>query len=75
LLSTVAPNFQGYIIVQCNFQLGHGFFFIQNGFGGGTPNVAQGGPGLIILQPGTTGGTSRKGLAAVGPPFGESLGH
>jgi len=75
LLSTVAPNFQGYIIVQCNFQLGHGFFFIQNGFGGGTPNVAQGGPGLIILQPGTTGGTSRKGLAAVGPPFGEGLNH
>jgi len=75
LLSTIAPNFQGYVIVQCNFQLGHGFFFIQNGFGGGTPNVAQGGPALIILQPGTTSSTSRKGLAAVGPPFGEGLGH
>jgi hypothetical protein len=75
LLSTIAPNFQGYIIVQCNFQLGHGFFFIQNGFGGGTPNVAQGGPGLIVPQPGTTSSTSRKGFASAGPPFGEGLGH
>ncbi|MBI4443561.1 MAG: hypothetical protein HY649_09335 [Acidobacteria bacterium] len=79
LLSAIAPGFQGYVIAQCNFQLGHGFFFIQNGFGTGTATIAQGGPALIILQPGTTSTTTRRGLASGGaaaaPPFGEALGH
>jgi len=75
LLSAIAPGFSGYVIVVCNFQLGHGFEFISNGFGGGAITVGQGGPGLIILQPGVTGGVSRKGLAGIGPPFGEALGH
>ncbi|MBI2816752.1 MAG: hypothetical protein HYX72_07415 [Acidobacteria bacterium] len=77
LLSAIAPGFSGYIIVQCGFQLGHGFEFISNGFGGGAVTVGQGGPGLIILQPAAaTGGTSRRGLASAGPAaFGEALGH
>ena len=75
LLSAIAPGFSGYVIIQCNFQLGHAFDFISNGFGGGAVTVGQGGIGLIILQPGTTGSTSRKSLAAIGPPFGEALGH
>jgi hypothetical protein len=75
LLSVVAPGFAGYVIIQCNFQLGHGFVFTVNGFGGGTPTIAQGGPALIIGQPGSTSGTSRRGLASAGPPFGEGLNH
>jgi len=82
LLSVIAPGFFGYIIVQCNFQLGHGFEFIVNGFGGGTPTVGEGGEALIIPQPATsgTGGGSRKAGASifgfVSPTgAGEVLGH
>jgi len=75
LLSNIAPGFFGYIIVQCNFQLGHGFEFIVNGFGGGTPTVGQGGNALIIFQPlaSGTGGGSRR--AAASAALGEALGH
>jgi len=63
-LSGMAPGFSGYIIVQCGFQLGHGFEFISNGFGGGAVTVGQGGPGLTILQPGSGAGTNRKAMAS-----------
>jgi len=79
LLSIIAPGFSGYVIIQCNFQLGHGFDFIVNGFGGGTPTVGQGGPGMIMAQPtATSGGGSRKSAAAnlaFGQVIGEALGH
>jgi hypothetical protein len=79
VLSKIAPGFQGYIIIQCNFQLGHGFDFIINGFGGGTPTVGQGGPGLIIFEPTATGtgSNTRRNAAAVvaNGVFGEGLGH
>jgi hypothetical protein len=79
LLSIIAPGFSGYIIIQCNFQLGHGFDFIVNGFGGGTPTVGQGGPGMIMPQPtATSGGGSRKSAAAVlvnAQVGGEAFGH
>jgi hypothetical protein len=42
-----APEFQGYIIAVCEFQYGHGFAFITNGFGG-IPTVAHGYLALII---------------------------
>ena len=37
LLSTIAPEFQGYVTASCGFQDGHGFAFITNGYGGGSP--------------------------------------
>jgi hypothetical protein len=42
-----AAEFQGYIIAVCEFQYGHGFAFITNGFGG-IPTIAQGYLALII---------------------------
>jgi len=33
LVSTVAAGFQGYMIARCNFQFGHGFAFISDGYG------------------------------------------
>ena len=73
LLSSMAPGFTGYAIAQCNFQLGHGFFFIVYNLGTST-GVAQGSPALIIFQPLAPLAT-RQGLASFGPPFGEALGH
>ncbi|MBI1955374.1 MAG: hypothetical protein HYS38_03175, partial [Acidobacteria bacterium] len=61
------------IITQCNFQLGHGFFFIVFQLGT-SAGVAQGSPALIILQP-LSPVVTRQGLASFGPPFGEALGH
>jgi hypothetical protein len=42
-----ASEFQGYIIAVCEFQYGHGFAFISNGFGG-IPTIAHGYLALII---------------------------
>ena len=42
-----AADFQGYVIATCNFQWGHGYAFITNGFGG-VPTLAQGYLGLVI---------------------------
>ena len=42
-LSTIAPGFQGYADLTCNFRNGKGFAFISNGFGSmGGPTAAQG---------------------------------
>ena len=42
-VSTVAPNFQGYVTASCDFRNGKGFAFITNGFGSmGGPTAAQG---------------------------------
>ena len=42
-LSVIAMGFQGFLDVTCNFQNGHGFAFISNGFGSmGGPTAAQG---------------------------------
>jgi len=41
------PEFQGYIIAICQFQYGHGFAFITDGFGG-VPALAQGYLALVI---------------------------
>jgi len=42
-----APEFQGYIIAVCEFQYGHGFAFITDGFGG-VRALAQGYLALVI---------------------------
>ncbi|MBI1354888.1 MAG: hypothetical protein GC160_11120 [Acidobacteria bacterium] len=42
-----APEFQGYVIAVCEFQYGHGFAFITDGFGG-IPALAQGYLALVI---------------------------
>jgi hypothetical protein len=42
-----APEFQGYVIAVCEFQYGHGFAFISNGFTG-IPTIAHGYLALII---------------------------
>ena len=44
LLSTIAPEFQGYVTASCEFQDAHGFAFITDGYGGDSekPNLAQG---------------------------------
>jgi hypothetical protein len=62
-----APDFQGYVIAVCEFQFGHGYAFITDGFGG-IPNLAQGYLALILE---TTSG-QRKGLGKDGS---ETLGH
>jgi hypothetical protein len=62
-----APDFQGYVIAVCEFQYGHGYAFITDGFGG-IPNLAQGYLALII----ETSSGQRKGLGKDGS---ETLGH
>ena len=42
LLSTMAAEFGGYITASCEFRNAHGFAFITNGYGGGSPTLAQG---------------------------------
>jgi len=45
LASTLAPNFQGYMFAQCNFQLAHGFAFISDL---GARNLAMGYLALVV---------------------------
>ena len=42
-----AADFQGYVIATCDFNWGHGYAFITDGFGG-VPTLAQGYLGLVI---------------------------
>ncbi|HZT29964.1 MAG TPA: hypothetical protein VFA33_08785 [Bryobacteraceae bacterium] len=48
LASSAAPNFQGYVIAVCNFQLGHGFAFVSDV---GARNLAMGYLGLVLPDP------------------------
>jgi len=67
----------GYIIAVCAFQYGHGFAYITDNFGIGSPTTAQGYLALIIPDPVIIGGRS----AAVSAddvffgvaPYGEGL--
>jgi len=45
LAQTLAPNFQGYVIAQCQFQMAHGFAFVSDV---GARNLAMGYLALII---------------------------
>jgi hypothetical protein len=51
-ISTVAPGFQGYMIAVCNFQYGHGFAFITDGYGQPGKGLSQGYLASIIPTPG-----------------------
>ena len=44
-------GFQGYVIVVCEFQFGHGFAFLTGTYGNAVPVVAQGYLGIIIPDP------------------------
>jgi len=50
LISTIAPNFQGYMFAVCNFQYAHGFAFISDF---GARNLAMGYLAIVIPDPGT----------------------
>ncbi len=47
-LSQKAAGFQGYLMVDCDFQFAHGLAFITNGFGGGVPTLAQSYLALVV---------------------------
>jgi predicted ThiF/HesA family dinucleotide-utilizing enzyme len=68
-----APEFQGYIIAVCEFQYGHGFAFITDGFGG-VPALAQGYLALVIP---VTAAAEQPRIAGVPNlhTFGEALNH
>ena len=65
-----APEFQGYVIVVCNFQFAHGYAFITDGFGS-IPTYAQGYLALII--PVDADGRVASPAAAGGTGSGEGL--
>jgi hypothetical protein len=75
-----APEFQGYIIAVCDFQYGHGYAFITNGFGG-VPTMAQGYLALIIpaagegLRPAGLWHLRNNDTSFVSDGFGERLAH
>jgi len=54
LVSTAAAGFQGYMIAVCNFQYGHGFAFISDGYGQPGRGLSQGYLASIIPTPGLT---------------------
>jgi hypothetical protein len=61
LVSTAAAGFQGYMIAVCNFQFGHGFAFISDGYGQPGRGLSQGYLASVIPTPGvqnSNGGTS-----------------
>ena len=64
------PEFQGYIIVVCEFQYGHGYAFITNGFGS-IPSLAQGYLALIITV--DSSGDREAGCDHGGARCGENL--
>jgi len=68
LVSSAAAGFQGYMIAVCNFQYGHGFAFISDGYGQPGRGLSQGYLASIIptpgLTPSTTCGTSGVRCAA-----------
>jgi hypothetical protein len=61
--SMVAPNFQGYMIAQCNFQYAHGFAFVSDT---GARNLAMGYLALVLNNgnnPPAARGTGAEALA------------
>jgi len=75
-----APEFQGYVIAVCEFQYGHGFAFITDGFGG-IPALAQGYLALVIPVTPYAGRMAGVPLDSAAHPasalhtFGEALNH
>jgi hypothetical protein len=61
LVSSAAAGFQGYMIAVCNFQFGHGFAFISDGYGQPGRGLSQGYLASVIPTPGiqpTAAGTA-----------------
>jgi hypothetical protein len=58
LVSSLAAGFQGYMIAVCNFQFGHGFAFLRDGYGQPGQGLSQGYVANIIPTPGLTSGSS-----------------
>jgi len=56
-VSSLAPGFQGYMIAQCNFQFGHGFAMIKDGYGQPGQGLSQGYLAMVIPTPSINGGT------------------
>ena len=54
LVSSAAAGFQGYMIAVCNFQYGHGFAFVSDGYGQPGRGLSQGYLASIIPTPGLT---------------------
>jgi hypothetical protein len=55
LVSTAAAGFQGYMIAVCNFQYGHGFAFISDGYGQPGKGLSQGYLASVIPTPALNG--------------------
>jgi hypothetical protein len=70
LASTVAPNFQGYMIATCSFQFAHGFAFISDI---GARNLAMGYLALIIPDPSLNAGRNANNDAFTNLSSGEML--
>jgi hypothetical protein len=62
LVSSAAAGFQGYMIAVCNFQFGHGFAFISDGYGQPGRGLAQGYLASIIPTPGLQTGAVRNAV-------------
>lgn len=61
LVSTAAAGFQGYMIAVCNFQFGHGFAFISDGYGQPGRGLSQGYLASVIPTPGLQNGAPTSG--------------
>jgi hypothetical protein len=59
LVSSLAPGFQGYMIAICNFQFGHGFAFITDGYGQPGKGLSQGYLANVIPTPGINNAGTR----------------
>jgi hypothetical protein len=51
LVSSAAAGYQGYMIAVCNFQFGHGFAFISDGYGQPGRGLSQGYLASVIPTP------------------------
>jgi hypothetical protein len=45
MASTIAPNFEGYMIAVCNFQMAHGYSFVSDL---GAQKLAHGSLALVL---------------------------
>jgi len=64
LVSSAAAGFQGYMIAVCNFQFGHGFAFISDGYGQPGKGLSQGYLASVIPTPGVNNGGTRNAMDA-----------
>jgi hypothetical protein len=70
LAQSLAPNFQGYVIAQCNFQFAHGFAFVSDV---GARNLAMGYLALVI--PDQLDNTRARNAVSLANGNGEVLGQ